>query len=342
VVLPIRIDSEVRVVKNKILTVLVVLGLGLDTQAQISAMSASGKKGNAVGVAVNMAVGVGLATTSHAMCGNMYQQEQAQGPVQPGATAPTGTSFNYANLVLPNITGDGPSCTGGGPWTAALRVTSIAVSFFSAMSYAQGASDMISMMKSNESEKSSSYGGDGGYGAMSFADAVMPDGSTMSGDNAAAGLNNLSNLLKKNGMGIDLKTGKVTLPNGKSIDSSIMGQGAGAIAAATGLPESAINKALEEMRKTTKNQLNMLNSDKYRLSFSGGGRGGLENAGDKKEGPGLDFSKLFGNRKPTAVPKVSGLQKNIGGTAVGVAQDDIFQMVQRRYQEKNKSDFFSK
>ncbi len=302
-----------------------------NSNAQINIMGGKSAESNATGMVVNIAVGGMLAGISWTICGVAKDGMGEMG----GRSASIAAGGMYS-MAIPNLTGSG--CEG--PIWGGWKPISIGVAAMSSLSYAQGAMNLLSMAQSKKTEESAS--GDGSYGAMEFDGFAMPDGSTMSSDQVKSGLNDLSNAMKKNGMGIDLKTGKVTMPNGKSFDASILGQGNGAIAAAMGLPESAVERAMEEMRKAT-NKVTKGDLEKYKLSFSGGGgAGGAAGASNQKEGLGLDFSSLFKKPKQRGVAAVSGLQKNVGGTSVGVAQDDIFRMVQRRYQEKTKADFFSK
>ncbi len=169
-----------------------------------------------------------------------------------------------------------------------------------------------------------------------------PDGTTTVDDllnKANAALNNA----KKNGITIDPKTGKATLPNGKVVDPSALGSAAG-VAGAFGISEAEAQKALDQANKKNSAILAKYGDlDKYKLSFAGGGGGGAGDGGGR--GPASEGFKFNfgggGNRKP-AQAKVAGLQKIVGGATVGVASDDIFQMVKRKYEEKNKTDFFAK
>ena len=45
-------------------------------------------------------------------------------------------------------------------------------------------------------------------------------------------------------------------------------------------------------------------------------------------------------RKTSAAPKVSGMTKNFGGERIGVAGDDIFQMITRQYRSQDNADGF--
>lgn len=326
---------------SKILfTFLVVVGLSIEVRAEgkstgsVSSFAGSAMKSNMMGAMINMAVGVGLAGVSWKLCGGV-DNAQANGNQALGSTGANYASFANTYMLAPYIPSYGAGCD---PLTGRLYVA-LAASAFSTISYVQGAMDVVGVVQSMKTKDSATDKSLDGYSATNFDDFVMPDGTTP--NQIESNLGKLSEAMKKNGMGLDLKNKKVTLPNGKMIDASMLGQGSGAIAAATGLPEGAVKEALDAMNKATKVAANDLS--KYKLSFSGGGGGGPQDGGaSKKDGLGIDFAGLFGKRGPNSLPKVSGLQKNIGGASVGVAQDDIFQMVQRRYQEKSKADFFSK
>jgi hypothetical protein len=47
-----------------------------------------------------------------------------------------------------------------------------------------------------------------------------------------------------------------------------------------------------------------------------------------------------GTRKPSNVNKVAGLTKNFNGEKIGVAAENIFNMMTRRYKTKEKQDSF--
>jgi hypothetical protein len=77
------------------------------------------------------------------------------------------------------------------------------------------------------------------------------------------------------------------------------------------------------------------------LESSGGGGGWGKNSAAKE---GLDLASLMKglDGKTEREPSAAGLQKNIGGEPIGVAADNIFLQVSRRYQQKIQAQSFIK
>jgi hypothetical protein len=78
------------------------------------------------------------------------------------------------------------------------------------------------------------------------------------------------------------------------------------------------------------------------LENSGGGGGWGKSSGANKEG--FDLASLMKglDGKTEREPSAAGLQKNIGGEPIGVAADNIFLQVSRRYQQKIQAQIFIK
>ncbi len=171
----------------------------------------------------------------------------------------------------------------------------------------------------------------------------LPDGSSYSGTGLNSQMTATLNDLAKQGFKYDKNAGTVTAPNGQKLKLSDLGGSASSIASATGLPQSAIEKALADVNAANKKIAAKFDANKVKLSFSGGGGGSGSGAGTASlaSSGAPNFGSLFSSPKP-AQAKIAGLQKNIGGQPVGIAQDNIFNMVQRRYEEKRKTEFFAK
>lgn len=169
----------------------------------------------------------------------------------------------------------------------------------------------------------------------------LPDGTTTSLEGLANNAN--SQIAKANAAGvkIDPKTGKVTLPNGKTVDGSALNS-AGAVAAAFGISEAQAKKALDEANSRNGSALAKYGDlSKYKLSFAGGGGGSVDGGRSSSGGSGFDLNGLLGGARKPAQAKVAGLQKVVGGATVGVATDNIFDMVKRRYNAKKNEAFFA-
>ncbi len=75
----------------------------------------------------------------------------------------------------------------------------------------------------------------------------------------------------------------------------------------------------------------------------GGGGGGFNNRGGRDRDSGIDLAALLkqGEDKPARdTASLDGMQKSLGGEPIGVASDNIFKQVSRRYQTKIKTKIF--
>lgn len=199
----------------------------------------------------------------------------------------------------------------------------------------------VTALKQGEAQKRSAQGArrtayDSSYSAIKYEDNI--DWSKFN-DSMNQGLD----YLKKNGYKFDKDKLKVTTPGGKSFGMNQLTKNATDMAALTGMEKSDIEKALTEMDKQAKDAMKKNGLDKVSTVTtavatvdSGGGGAG--------SGSGLGLSGLLGmnERLPTSENKLAGLKKFLGNDAIGIAQDDIFQMIQRRYREKEQAEFFSK
>ncbi|MBX2988237.1 MAG: hypothetical protein KF802_10095 [Bdellovibrionaceae bacterium] len=146
---------------------------------------------------------------------------------------------------------------------------------------------------------------------------------------------NLSNILAKDGVKFDGK--KITLPDGKSINVSDMGNRESM--AAAGISPSDINKAMNlaaELEKKAAAEVEKVGSHTASSGFSegGGGSGRSVASTDTSGGGGSGLSAA--DPKPT----VAGMTRNYNGENIGVAGDSIFAMMARRYEIKKKEAVF--
>ncbi|RYZ63319.1 MAG: hypothetical protein EOP05_23835 [Proteobacteria bacterium] len=77
----------------------------------------------------------------------------------------------------------------------------------------------------------------------------------------------------------------------------------------------------------------------------GGGAGGSSEVGGGSGGydpTGGGYGKSAGLGGKTKSPGLAGMQKKFGSDNIGVAGDDIFEMITRRYQARDKADNFLK
>jgi len=182
----------------------------------------------------------------------------------------------------------------------------------------------------------------------SGSDAKGDDSTLASAD--AKGINTTKNtiplanqeLLKKMedlGYKVDLKNGTFTTPNGNSISMSEASKGS-AVESKLGLPPGTYAKGMSLVEDLAKRQAATSGGG---LDSSGGsGLGGLANESNSLDGSSGSGKKSEGNlgERTPASTLVAGLTSKYNGENIGVAADDIFMMVTRRYQLKNQQDSF--
>lgn len=154
-------------------------------------------------------------------------------------------------------------------------------------------------------------------------------------------MNNLKDQFDKTGFIVDPANSKIISPDG--IETSFAAVNAMAATGEGLSPEqyAATQSALAAAQEQIKSDFKVSSTGFENL---GGGAGSV-NAGSYNY-DGLDMQssldsylkKLKGNRKPAAV---AGMKKVIAGNeAIGVAGDNIFDMIHRRYQHKRKANIF--
>lgn len=153
-------------------------------------------------------------------------------------------------------------------------------------------------------------------------------------------LNDLQGKLAAKGYVYDSSTNKVNTPDGKSADPSAYNSAAGMKAA--GMTDAQIAEALEALAATNKAGDNEFK----RLSKLFGAEGGGGGAAFKKTkyAEGIDLNSLLDKQlkgtRGIASTGVEGLQKNMGNDSIGVAGDNIFKMIHRRYEnQRQKGEF---
>ena len=131
------------------------------------------------------------------------------------------------------------------------------------------------------------------------------------------------------------KNGNVTTPGGASVSPGSMG-GSG-----SGLSSSemeAVKDIQDKIQKSLYANSGVLDGSE------GGGGGSRAPSSESGEDPlkDLNFANLF-PQKTKEEPKLAGLAKSLSsGDRVGIAEDDIFQMIQRQYIKQDKYGHFLK
>ncbi|MDZ4661218.1 MAG: hypothetical protein SGJ18_06315 [Pseudomonadota bacterium] len=175
---------------------------------------------------------------------------------------------------------------------------------------------------------------------------TRPDGSVIEPEKVREELKKPLAEIAKRGIKLDEK-GNMTLPNGNTANLEDLTNGnAGAFASATGLGPAEMKEIAGKMNDVNSKIASLYGSNEknMRLSYSsGGGSSGGQGSGDGTAGGSkFDFNSLFGKMKSKdrSAASFTGPAKLFRGQPIGVAQDNIFKMVSRRYQEKSKVNYF--
>lgn len=146
-----------------------------------------------------------------------------------------------------------------------------------------------------------------------------------------------------NGNTADLTTGKITTSDGSSYSAADFSSPSSM--AAAGFSPDQIATAM-----ATADKVNAKIADKIKLgaltsangSADAGGGGGVKSAdtADGEEKPTTAPGLPKNSTSPRQPASVAGLTTNYNGNPIGVSQDDIFKMMSRRYQVKEKQNEF--
>jgi hypothetical protein len=146
-----------------------------------------------------------------------------------------------------------------------------------------------------------------------------------------------------NEKGWSIKEGNIVAPDGKSIPvSSATSPAALASLGMSGSEIEKINEALAEADKRKHDKINVIAMGS---EGGAGGRGSASGGGKatKSGEGGFDHEKFLADlmRKKQRQPAgVVGMKKTFGSDPIGVSADNIFSMIQRRYDSKYKSNHF--
>jgi len=141
-----------------------------------------------------------------------------------------------------------------------------------------------------------------------------------------------------NKMGYKLnKDGSITLPNGKSV-SLEQSQNPAALASALGqeVDPTTFKSGLKKLMDGAKDKAKVSMENYDGFDFGGEGSGGGSVAAYTPP-----VQVIGGNYKPARVPAdTTGMKKKAGDSFVGVSGDNIFGMMNRRYELKSSQDTF--
>lgn len=147
--------------------------------------------------------------------------------------------------------------------------------------------------------------------------------------------------------GIKLGSGTVSFPNGKQYSSGVMSSKAAFQAAGLdgGAYDQGMGKLASAQAEASRNAESSMASQK-----SGGSSGGEGGSGRMGMGKPLEFTELESQRswsgqdpqmaKQRGLASLAGASKKMGQDNIGISADNIFQMVQRRYDKKRQQKSF--
>jgi hypothetical protein len=128
--------------------------------------------------------------------------------------------------------------------------------------------------------------------------------------------------------------GSVTLADGTTVPASAAGDTAAQSAAGFSAAQIAAGQAsLADAQAQAKAK-----SKSILASLSADGGGGAGRGGSGGASVAIDFGKL--KKAARAKPSLAGMSKNLGGDKIGVAGDNIFEMVTRRYKARDADNNF--
>ncbi|MCB0357060.1 MAG: hypothetical protein KDD40_08640, partial [Bdellovibrionales bacterium] len=166
---------------------------------------------------------------------------------------------------------------------------------------------------------------------------VIPSGPYKNVEELSGAYKDLANKIKNSGYTIDPAGQQIIAPDGTTTPVSaindMINTGSGLSASEFALVKDTLEKAKEK-----------INAD-YQVASMGFSSAGGSSSGSSYKFDSLDtnsalsnyLKNLNRNRKPAAV---AGMKRMVNGEPIGVAGDDIFQMVHRRYQHKRTSNIF--
>lgn len=180
------------------------------------------------------------------------------------------------------------------------------------------------------------YDNDGGGGGIWDIDpsTTLPTGPYKNVGELQKAMAGLKGELDKTGYKLDPTGSKIITPDGKEMSLSAVSDMA---TNGTGLSEeefAAVKDGLKKANEDLASQFNVA-----AMGFESGGGGGAGGLG-KFDFKGVDNSalndylkRLQGGRKPASI---AGMKRKVGNDNIGVAGDNIFDMIHRRYQDKRK------
>jgi hypothetical protein len=224
-------------------------------------------------------------------------------------------------------------------FAAAMCAFGVVVVAGGVLSLGQGAMQLTTAKGANTSQNQSGYKGIDLKG--NDFELNLPDGRTLDNKQVQNLLNQGRKDLAKAGVKLN-ENGDITFPNGNTANMNDLSNGnSAAFGAAAGLSEKEVNDLKDKINKTGAQAVATVGKD-VNMVAGGGGGGSAPGAEGVGSGSSFDMNSMFGKAKSKANLNrgVAGLSKMLGGQPIGVAQDDIFKMVSRKYENKKSESFF--
>jgi hypothetical protein len=193
-------------------------------------------------------------------------------------------------------------------------------------------------------------GGQMSYTAPDPNNPNGPGGTTDLGRNNPAGTNGgeqdlgrLNRQLTDAGVRVDPSTGTIIGPDGKSYSMGTDTSSAASLRKA-GFSESDILKAMGVAKEANLKAQGLISGQAVDADGGAGstnGANGMSEASGTRRGS-FDFSLPGNGSNSAGKAEVSGLARQFGDDRIGVAGDDIFGMIKRRYEAQDKASKFLK
>lgn len=166
------------------------------------------------------------------------------------------------------------------------------------------------------------------------------DGSNKLQSQIVKDFNALGAKLTANGVKLSADKKSAILPGGKKVEFSSMGNADGM--KSNGFSDAEVQAAQALIKAAQAKAQSQIKAIAMTAEGAGGGGGGGFNhgGGADKLGSGFNF-KMPGEEKKRGA-NVSGMSKTLGTDRIGVAGDDIFEMVKRRYKARDSQNEFIK
>ncbi len=194
------------------------------------------------------------------------------------------------------------------------------------------------------SQANNAGGADTPIGMNVGAGGRLPDGTTSV--TIARDIANLRSSLEKSGAVISADGRTMTTKDGRKFDLTKGADGSMEGLMAMGLTAAEAQKAAEAGSKYAAAANAKYGAMLAKMNADGGGGGGLASLGPAADGSGGSggggYSWNDPRNKPRAKAKVAGLTRKLGDDTIGVAGDDIFEMVTRRYKARDENGNFLK